>query len=393
MKEDKAHLLLVDDDEDLRRLMTLRLTAAGYQVTAVDSGERALATLSVTPPQVVITDMCMPGGMDGSALFDAIHREYPTLPVIILTAHGTIPDAVAATRRGIFGYLTKPYDPPELLAELERALRISQGKTGIADDDWRVAIITANPAMEALLGQARLLAGGDASILIRGPSGSGKEVLAKAIHQASPRRKQPFLAVNCGAIPEQLLESELFGHLRGAFTGAVRDHAGLFQEARGGTVFLDEIGDMPLPLQVKLLRVLEERQVRPVGSARSLAIDVRIISATHQPLETAITEQRFREDLYYRLNVAPLILPPLAERRDDIPLLAQHFLKQLSSRYGKTIGGFAPEAIELLIDAPWPGNIRQLYNVIEQSVALSVAPVIPASLIENALHDRQRIGS
>jgi len=391
----KPRLLLVDDDAALLRLLTIRLEAAGYTVIAVDSAERALAALAVELPQLVITDMRMPG-MDGAALFDAIHRDYPTLPVIILTAHGTIPEAVAATQRGVFGYLTKPYEAPVLLAEVARALKIGAGASGGAGgagEAWRAAIITRNPAMEAVLVQARLLAEGDASVLIRGASGSGKELLAKAIHLASRRRDASFLAVNCGAIPEQLLESELFGHLKGSFTGAVRDHRGLFQEAAGGTLFLDEIGDMPLPLQVKLLRVLEDRHVRPVGSARSFPIDVRILSATHRPLEEEIAAARFREDLYYRLNVATLTLPALAERRDDVPLLATHFLRTLSDKYSKTIGGFAPEAMELLVGAPWPGNVRQLYNVVEQAVALSTAAVIPAGLVQNALRDDQRMDS
>ncbi len=390
MSETQARILLVDDDADLRRLLTLRLEAAGYSVIAVDCAEKAISTLLLERPQVVVTDMRMPG-MDGAALFDAIQRDYPTLPVIILTAHGAIPEAVAATQRGVFSYLTKPYEAAVLLGEVARALKLSSNTR--AHEAWRAAIITANASMETLLAQARLLAEGDASVLVRGPSGAGKELLAKAIHLASRRRDKPFLAVNCGAIPEPLLESELFGHVKGAFTGAVRDHRGLFQEAEGGTVFLDEIGDMPLPLQVKLLRVLEERQVRPVGSARSFPIDVRIVSATHRPLEEEISSGRFREDLYYRLNVATLALPPLADRRDDIPLLAQHFLQKLGERYGKTLGGFAPEALELLVAAPWPGNIRQLYNVIEQAVALSIAPIIPPSLIQNALRDEHRLDS
>ncbi|MCG3185968.1 MAG: Transcriptional regulatory protein GlrR [Rhodocyclaceae bacterium] len=392
MSDDRSRLLVVDDDAALLRLMTMRLEAAGYAVTAVDSGERALAELAVGRPQLVITDMRMPG-MNGAALFDAIQRDFPSLPVIVLTAHGTIPDAVDATRHGVFSYLTKPYEPAFLLAEIERGLKIGAGAPGGAGEDWRAGIVTCNASMEAVLAQVRLLAAGNASVLIRGPSGSGKELLAKALHLAGPRGNARFLAVNCGAIPEQLLESELFGHLKGSFTGAVRDHRGLFQEAQGGTLFLDEIGDMPMPLQVKLLRVLEERQVRPVGSTRSFPIDVRIVSATHRPLEQDFAENRFREDLYYRLNVATLVLPSLAERRDDIPLLANHFLRTLGERYGKPVGGFAPMAMDMLIGAPWPGNVRQLYNVVEQAVALSITPVIPPGLIQNALRDDQRMES
>lgn len=390
----QARLLLVDDDRDLLRLLTIRLEAAGYAVTAADSGERALALLAVERPQAVITDMRMPG-LDGAALFEAIHREHPTLPVIMLTAHGTIPEAVEATRRGIFGYLTKPYEPQALLAEVARAVAVSgAGSAGTtAKDDWRGEIISHNAAMEALLAQAHLVANGEARVLILGESGTGKELLARAIHRSSPRHGGPFLAVNCGAIPEQLLESELFGHLKGSFTGAVRDHRGLFQEADGGTLLLDEIGDMPLPLQVKLLRVLEERQVRPVGSARSVAVDVRILSATHRQLEEEISAGRFREDLFYRLNVVTLRLPSLDQRRDDIPLLANHFLKILGDKYGRDLGGFAPDALELLASAAWPGNIRQLYNVVEQAVALSTGRLIPITLIQNALASAEGMAS
>jgi len=323
------------------------------------------------------------------------------LPVIILTAHGTIPEAVEATQRGVFGYLTKPYESQVLLAEVARALRLSGGLngsngstgTGPADEAWRAEIITRNPAMEALLAQTRLVAGGDASVLIRGESGSGKELLARAIHLAGRRRERPFMAVNCGAIPEQLLESELFGHVKGSFTGATRDHNGLFREAQGGTLLLDEIGDMPVPLQVKLLRVIQERQVRPVGSAVSVAIDVRIISATHRPLEEDIADGIFRSDLFYRLNVVSLTLPSLSERRDDIPLLASHFLQTLGTTYGKTIGGFAPDALALLVGAAWPGNVRQLYNVVEHVVALSTTPLISTSLVQSALRETQEMDS
>ncbi len=392
MTEAKPNIMLVDDDAALLRLLTMRLEAAGYAIVAVDSGERALASLAAERPQLVISDMRMPG-MDGATLFDAIRRQYPTLPVIMLTAHGTIPDAVVAMQRGVFGYLTKPYDAPQLLAEVERALKLGGGAGDTAAEPWRSGIITCNATMETLLAQARLVAAGDASVLIRGASGSGKELLARAIHLASRRSAASFLAINCGAIPEQLLESELFGHAKGSFTGALRDHRGLFQEAEGGTLFLDEIGDMPLLLQVKLLRVLEERQVRPVGSARSVPIDVRILSATHRPLEQDIAAGRFREDLYYRLNVVTLSLPALAERRDDIPLLASHFLRQLGGKYEKIVAGFSPAAMELLIGAAWPGNVRQLYNVVEHAVVLSTTPLIAVDLIENSLREAQRMES
>jgi two-component system response regulator GlrR len=222
-------------------------------------------------------------------------------------------------------------------------------------------------------------------VLIRGDSGTGKELLARAVHRASPRADKPFVAVNCGAIPEQLLESELFGHMKGSFTGAARDYKGLFQSAEGGTVFLDEIGDMPLPLQVKLLRVLQEKEVRAIGSTQTIPVDVRIISATHRDLEEAIKIGAFREDLYYRLNVVSFALPSLAERREDIPVLSAYFLAQLADRYKKPLNGFASEAMEILVKSSWPGNVRELYNVVEQAVALSTTPIIPPALVENAI--------
>jgi two-component system response regulator GlrR len=255
------------------------------------------------------------------------------------------------------------------------------------NDDWRRDIITRAPHMEDLLRQARLVAESDASVLIYGESGTGKELLARAIYRASRRFDKPFIAINCGAFPGDLLESELFGHVRGAFTGAVGEHPGLFQAAHGGTLFLDEIGDMPLPLQVKLLRTLQEREVRPVGSTKTTPVDVRIISATHRDLESLLTSNQFREDLYYRLNVVSLHLPSLAERREDIPLLTAHFLGQLAERYGKAAPSLAPNAMDLLTAAPWPGNIRQLLNVIEQALALSTTSIIPVSLIQKALRE------
>jgi two-component system response regulator GlrR len=383
MGNENAKVLLVDDDKDLLQLIAMRLTAAGYAVTAVESGEAALAALAVARPQVVVTDLRMQG-MDGMALFDAIHRDSPSLPVLILTAHGTIPEAVTATRRGVFSFLTKPFEPKVLLDTVADAMRLSSPRLGDMEQ-WRAELITRSSSMEDLLAQARRVAASDASVCIFGASGTGKELLARAIHRASPRGEAPFVAVNCGAIPEGLLESELFGHKKGSFTGAVADRRGLFQAAQGGTLFLDEIGDMPLPLQVKLLRALEERKVRPVGSHESHDIDVRVIAATHRKLEERIASGEFREDLYYRLNVVKLYIPTLAERREDIPLLANHFLSRLAERYRKGRLALAPEAMQLLVSAPWPGNVRQLLNVIEQAVALAPTEVIPESLVRQAI--------
>src|SRR5574341_168396 len=384
MANDNPRVLLVDDDKDLLQLIAMRLTAAGYAVTAVESGEAALAAISVSRPLVVVTDLRMQG-MDGLALFDAVHRDSPSLPVVILTAHGTIPEAVSATRRGVYSFLTKPFEPKVLLDTVAEAMRLSSPPSSGELEAWRSELITRSSAMEDLLQQARRVAASDASVCIFGASGTGKELLAKAIHRASPRASAPFVAVNCGAIPEGLLESELFGHKKGSFTGAVSDRRGLFQAAQGGTLFLDEIGDMPLPLQVKLLRALEERKIRPVGSHESYEVDVRVIAATHRKLEERIASGEFREDLYYRLNVVKLYIPTLAERREDIPLLANHFLTRLAERYRRGRLAFSPDAMQLLVSAPWPGNVRQLLNVIEQAVALAPTEVIPESLVRQAL--------
>ena len=389
---EKGRILLVDDDADLLRLLSLRMKAAGYVVSTAANGSEALSVLAMEHPSLVITDLKM-DEMDGMALLDAIRRDYPTLPVIILTAHGSIPDALLAADQGVFAFLTKPFDGKDLMAQVERAFNLtaavppSSGKKG-RDSSWD-RILTRSPKMQTVLDQARLVAASDASVFIHGASGTGKELLAQAIHQASPRHSHAFIAVNCAAFPEQLLESELFGHKKGAFTGAASSHQGLFQAAEGGTLFLDEIGDMPLPLQVKLLRALQERMIRPVGATESIAVDVRIISASHRDLEQEMAARRFRDDLYYRLCVVTLELPALAERPEDIPLLAEFFLRDAAAKNRKDVRGIAPEAMELLVSAPWPGNVRQLANVIEQAVVLSTTPRIGAPLIRHALRDRE----
>ena len=382
----RARILVVDDDADMLRLLSMRLGAAGYQVTSVGSAEAALSQLDIERPQLVLSDVRLPG-KDGLALFDEIRARHPSLPVILLTAHGTIPDAVEATARGVFTYLTKPYEAKELLEKIAQALAMGApaGPSSQTEEQWRADVVSRSNRMADLLAEARMIAQSDASVLLRGDSGTGKEMLARAIHRASPRANKPFIAVNCGAIPEALLESELFGHVKGAFTDAVTSHKGLFQAADGGTLLLDEIGDMPPALQVKLLRVLQEHAVRPVGSSQSHPVDVRILSATHRDLDAAMAAGQFREDLYYRLNVVSLVLPTLAERREDIALLANHFLDRLSRKYDKRLSGFAPEALKALTTAAWPGNVRQLYNVVEQVCALSTTPLVPLTLVQRAL--------
>ncbi|EFN9747020.1 two-component system response regulator GlrR [Escherichia coli] len=381
MSHKPAHLLLVDDDPGLLKLLGLRLTNEGYSVVTAESGAEGLRVLNREKVDLVISDLRM-DEMDGMQLFAEIQKVQPGMPVIILTAHGSIPDAVAATQQGVFSFLTKPVDKDALYQAIDDALEQSAPAT---DERWREAIVTRSPLMLRLLEQARLVAQSDVSVLINGQSGTGKEIFAQAIHNASPRNSKPFIAINCGALPEQLLESELFGHARGAFTGAVSNREGLFQAAEGGTLFLDEIGDMPAPLQVKLLRVLQERKVRPLGSNRDIDIDVRIISATHRDLPKAMTRGEFREDLYYRLNVVSLKIPALAERTEDIPLLANHLLRQAAERHKPFVRAFSTDAMKRLMTASWPGNVRQLVNVIEQCVALTSSPVISDALVEQAL--------
>lgn len=381
MSHKPAHLLLVDDDPGLLKLLGLRLTSEGYSVVTAESGAEGLRVLNREKVDLVISDLRM-DEMDGMQLFAEIQKVQPGMPVIILTAHGSIPDAVAATQQGVFSFLTKPVDKDALYQAIDDALEQSAPAT---DERWREAIVTRSPLMLRLLEQARLVAQSDVSVLITYQSGTGKEIFARAIHNASPRNSKPFIAINCGALPEQLLESELFGHARGAFTGAVSNREGLFQAAEGGTLFLDEIGDMPAPLQVKLLRVLQERKVRPLGSNRDIDIDVRIISATHRDLPKAMARGEFREDLYYRLNVVSLKIPALAERTEDIPLLANHLLRQAAERHKPFVRAFSTDAMKRLMTASLPGNVRQLVNVIEQCVALTSSPVISDALVEQAL--------
>jgi two-component system response regulator GlrR len=375
-----GQVLLVDDDADFLTLMAKGLEREGFAVTTAASGAKALAALRRTVPDVVITDLRMEG-MDGIELLDRLQHDYPALPVLIVTAHGTIPEAVAATQRGAVGFVTKPIDREALLEKIRTALRVSGGS--VEGEPDQVPWPTRSSRMRSVLNEALAAARSNASVLIRGETGAGKEVLARFIHRSSDRATGPWITVNCAAIPEHLLESELFGHVKGAFTGATSSRAGLIRAAHGGTLFLDEIGDMPLDLQAKLLRVLEERVVRPVGSTSEHEVDIRLVSATHRDLPQAIREGSFRADLFYRLNVLELRLPSLAERREDIPQLAQMFLDDLCGPDNRKV--YAPDAMERLMAADWPGNVRQLRNVVERNVALSPSVVISEEQVRDAL--------
>lgn len=383
-------VLLVDDDPDLLALLTIRLTRAGFALCTASSGEEALGILYSHRVSVVVSDLKMER-MDGLTLLGEIRTLYPLLPVILLTAHGSIPDAVAATQQGAFAFLTKPLNAAELIDTVRRAAAQKCSAGGAVNDSlqgaaWRRKIVFRSAAMESTLQEAELAATSSASIIIQSASGTGKEVLARAIHAASPRADRPFVAVNCSAIPESLFESEMFGYRKGAFTGASRDRAGFFERAQGGTLFLDEVAEMPLPFQAKLLRALQDLSIEPLGSDRSIAVDVRIISATHSDLQTRVEQNRFREDLYYRLAVITLNLPSLAERREDIPVLAQHFLELF--RNDGVARSFSSDAMELLMAASWPGNVRQLANVVQQCMVLGQSTLIPAALVERALQGR-----
>ena len=386
-------ILLVDDDPSLLKLLAVRLRATGLDVKTVESAEHAITLIPSYLPQLVITDLRM-AEMDGLALFNHLQEQYPTLPVIILTAHGTIKEAVSATRQGVFGFLTKPFDSKELLELITRALALNDNgsldQQTTKNEAWREDILTRSFTMENLLREAQRVAQSDVSVYIHGESGTGKELIAQALHKASARSNEEFVAVNCGAIPEELLESELFGHCKGAFSGATSDRKGLFEIADGGSLFLDEIGDMASSFQVKLLRALQEREIRPVGTNKTISVDVRIISASHRDLQQLASDDLFRMDLYYRLNVVTLSLPRLTDRIEDIPLLANHFIANNNAKIAPVAKGLSTEAMELLVTSDWPGNVRQLKNVIEHVCTFATTPLIPASLVEKALQEKQK---
>ena len=374
-------ILLIDDDDSLRRVTEYNLTAAGFILEAAASGHEGLAAFKKETPDLVVTDVKL-GDMSGLDVLSEIKAVVPGLPVIVITAFGSIEMAVEAMRQGAFTFITKPFDRETLRLSCQKALEVQElvaQKQQLADEIDRLTgtagMVTANSAMAELLDIALRAAGSEASVLITGESGTGKEVLARLIHRNSPRRSGPMVAVNCAAIPDSLIESELFGHVKGAFTGAVAKRRGRFQSAMRGTLFLDEIGDMKLEMQVKLLRAVQEREVEPVGSDRSESIDVRLIAATNRDLKKGMAAGEFREDLYYRLGVIPLHLPPLRERREDVPALAAHFLKKLQAPPRVR---FAEDALELLRNYEWPGNIRELQNQIERAVILRRDDVIAA---------------
>lgn len=370
-------VLVVDDDRGLLTLMKARLEAAGYGVALSGSGEDALAVAQEQIFSAAIVDLKMEG-MDGIALLEQLLKTQPYLPVIILTAHGTIARAVEATKKGAYDFLTKPFESKDVLFRLEKAIEVRRLKVEV--DRLRTLvgeryhfdnIIGSSEKMQQVLCRVAQVAPTDSTVCLYGESGTGKELIAKAVHMGSLRSEGPFVPINCGAIPEGLLESELFGHIKGAFTGAIRTKKGLLEQADGGTLFLDEISELSPALQVKLLRVFQEYEFYPVGGLKPIKVDIRVVTATNQDLGKAIREGKFREDLYYRIHVIPIHLPPLREHPEDIPLLAHHFLRNFNKEMNKSLQGFSAAAIQRLMLHRWPGNVRELANVVERAVALA----------------------
>ncbi len=386
-KNTQGLVVVIDDDPQMRSLLVDHLELLNYQVQSFDDGLAAMKFLLGNDPlssqiDLIITDLRMPE-VDGLSVLRQIRPQRPHIPVIIMTAHASVESAIEGLRKGAFDYIVKPFKLAEITYSIERAIsfgRLQRQNKTLATElkkNWSKSdIIGKSTAMQTVFEMIERVAPAQSNVLITGESGSGKEIVAKALHNQSTRSKKPFIAINCTSIPESLLESELFGHAKGSFTGAHERKIGLFEEANGGTLFLDEIGDMDISLQAKLLRVLQERKIKPVGDNQFKDIDVRIIAATHKDLKKSIQDGNFREDLYYRLAVIPIVVPPLRHRTDDIPLLCQHFLNKYCVINNKLITGFSFEAMQRLMNMSWPGNVRELENLIERLVVLTPHPVI-----------------
>jgi two-component system response regulator GlrR len=380
-------ILVVDDDRNLLEILRIRLESANYEVTTAVKEEEAIEAVKNQAFDLSIVDLQLVH-QDGISLMEEFHLILPDMPVIILTAYGSIESAVEAMRRGAYSYLTKPFDPQDLLFQIERALenrRLTfeiERLKGLLEERYDFTnIVARSEKIKRVLEMVSQIAKTESTVYIWGESGTGKELIAKAIHLSSERKNKPFVAINCAALPETLMESELFGHEKGAFTGALRSTKGLFTQAHEGTIFLDEIGDMPLSIQAKLLRALQERQFYPVGSEKPVEVDVRVIVATQKDLESHVKQGLFREDLFYRIHVIPIHLPPLRERKEDIPILVEHFLKKFGEQMKKEVKGLTPQAMQKLMLHEWPGNVRELENSVEYAVAMTQQDTITEDFI------------
>ena len=387
MDDFKGKILVVDDDRNILQVIKMRLASGGYQVTTTGIAKEALTLAEQEPFDLLVLDLKLEG-QDGISLMENIHHINPNIPVIILTAYGSIKSAVNAMKKGAYGYLTKPFEGHELLLQIDNCLEKRKLSTEVKRLRQLVKrkygfdnIIGKSEKMKKVFEQVTLAAATDSNVYIEGKSGTGKELIAKTLHVASNRKDGPFIALNCAAIPETLMESELFGYEKGAFTGANKDKKGLFAEASGGTFFLDEISEMSLSMQAKMLRALEEKEFFPVGSRQTVKVDARIIAASNKNLEQEAEKGRFREDLFYRIHVIPIKLPSLQERKEDIPILSRHFLQKFSTEMSKDIKGFTTNAMQKLIAYPWPGNIRELENTIECAVAMTKQNIITQDFI------------
>ncbi len=389
-------ILIVDDDEDLCSWASVQLRAQGYEVTSRLTTKSATTTLGKEHVDLILCDVHVEGKNDGIAFCDWAKAHYPSVPVIVMTAHGSVDTAVASLRAGAHDFVLKPLDPRALVHTIARALSVARLRgqvhrlpVGESTVHPSADVFGASPCMTAVSELVQRVAGAPSSIRIVGESGTGKELVARALHAQSKRAAQPFVAVNCAAVPEQLLESELFGHARGAFTDAHSNRPGLFVQASGGTLFLDEIGDMPIALQPKLLRALQDKTVRPVGADREVPFDARVVAATNANIEAAVQTKRFREDLYFRLSVITIEVPPLRERGDDVLALAQRFLERFTNESQKGVVGFSAGAVEQLLRYPWPGNVRELMNCIERAVALAKHDQILVSDLPSRIGNHQ----
>jgi len=397
MREGSAHILIADDELSMRELLEYMLRREGYQVTCAESGRKAVALVEQGSYDLLLCDMRL-GDISGLEVLRACKKQQPNTVVIMISAFASTETAVQAMNESAYDYVPKPFNKDELLETVAKAIKLKtvEHEKELLDGELRRSLnfdmlVGTSPAMQHIFKMVRQVSRTKTNVLITGESGTGKELIARAIHKESDRKNQPFVAINCGGIPESLMESELFGHRKGAFTGATQDKPGLFQDAHRGTIFLDEIGELGMPIQVKLLRAVQEKTIRPVGGNEDMAVDIRIVSATNKNLEKEVIAGKFREDLFYRLNVIEIKVPPLRERKADLRALAQHFLDKYSHEMGKEISKLSSYALDMMLKYDFPGNVRELENLMERSVALSTTNIILPDSLALSVHKRRWI--